>query len=440
MTAGGNTKGQEEALRLVRSGRNVFITGAGGVGKSYLIDQIRCIFPDAAITSTTAISAGNIGGVTLNSWAGLGLGLESPAKMYSKMAERKRGIIRYAQVLLIDEVSMLHPDTMDKCDELMQKVRGNGKPFGGLQVIAVGDFYQLPPVETRRGVATKYAFDCAAWRALDFVAAQLTEIIRQKDKQFQDILNAIRVGDVSDVDLSPLFDRGIREPAARKGDFTALSATNKEVDAHNRRKLSKLPGSTYTYRSVDTGAEFSVKNSRLEKKLELKPEALCLYLLNHDPLYNGSVVVVVECHEDMVVVECAETQDQFEVRPHKQEVFQGREVLDVKDMGGYWETEDGDKYMEDDVKDGKIFRPKVVASRTALPLKLGWWITVHKSQGMGLNQVHAHLARTFAPGQIYTALSRAQSLQGLTIQGLTPSKLGPSSVSPEVIEFYSNLT
>ena len=343
-------------------------------------------------------------------------------------------------MLLIDEVSMLHPDTMDKCDELMQKVRGNGKPFGGLQVIAVGDFFQLPPVETRRGVATKYAFDCAAWRALDFVSAQLTEIIRQKDKQFQDILNAIRVGDVGDVDLSPLFDRGIREPAAREGDFTALSATNKEVDAYNRRKLSKLPGSTYTYRSVDTGAEFSVKNSRLEKTLELKPEALCLYLLNHDPLYNGSVVVVVECHEDMVVVECAETQDQFEVRPHKQEVFQGREVLEVKDMGGYWETEDGDKYMEDDVKDGKIFRPKVVASRTALPLKLGWWITVHKSQGMGLNQVHANLARTFAPGQIYTALSRAQSLQGLTIQGLTPSKLGPSSVSPEVIEFYSNLT
>lgn len=439
-TGTNNTKGQDDALRLVRSGKNVFITGAGGVGKSYLIDQIRHYLPDAAITSTTAISAGNIGGVTLNSWAGLGLGLETPSKMFSKMNERKRHKIRGTDALLIDEVSMLHPDTMEKCDDLLQKVRSSAEPFGGLQVIVVGDFYQLPPVETRRGVPTRYAFDCDSWGALDFKTAHLTEIIRQKDKEFQDILNAIRVGDVSEADLAPLFARTISDVDRREGDFTSLSATNKEVDSRNTKRLSKLPGEAYTYRSTDTGQDFSLKGSRLAKKLELKPEALCLYLINNEPLYNGSVVVVVECHEDMVVVECADTGDQFEVRPHKQEVYQGREAVPVEDKGGYWETEDGDKYMEEDVANGKIFRPKVVASRTALPLKLGWWITVHKSQGMGLSQVHADLSRSFAPGQIYTALSRAQSLKGLTIRGLTPSKLGPSSVSPEVTDFYSDIT
>ena len=263
ITSTNNTKGQDAALRLVRSGKNVFITGAGGVGKSYIIDQIRRCLPDAAITSTTAISAGNIGGVTLNSWAGLGLGLETPSKMFSKMNERKRHKIRGADALLIDEVSMLHPDTMEKCDELLQKVRGSAEPFGGLQVIAVGDFFQLPPVETRRGVPTRYAFDCDSWGALDFATAHLTEIIRQKDKQFQDILNAIRVGDVSEADLAPLFARTVSDVDRREGDFTSLrraqletseQAAGEDIHLHvHRHRAGLLPEGEQA--GEDAGAE-----------------------------------------------------------------------------------------------------------------------------------------------------------------------------------------
>jgi ATP-dependent DNA helicase PIF1 len=427
-----NTAGQEAALQSVESGNNTFITGAGGVGKSYLIDQIRSM-NGTAVTSTTAISAGNVKGVTLNSWAGLGLGLESANRMFTKLSAARKANIRRADRLVIDEVSMLHPDLMGKCDDVLQRVRGDDSPFGGLQVIAVGDFFQLPPVETRRGVDTEYAFECETWESLDFNFCELTEMMRQDDEEFQTILNAIRCGELDGVDLNPLLDTYIESPNYRKGEFTRLSARNKDVDAENYKILDKLPGESRKFVGDDSGLDFMLKQCRLPKTIELKVGALCLFLVNGGKLFNGSVVKVIDFYDDGPVVEDVNSKETFEIMPVKQEVYQGYEKIQVKltETPEIWEAEDGEQFHESDVQNGTAVRPKVVASRRSIPLRHAWWMTIHKSQGMGISQLHAHVSSCFAPGHVYTALSRAHSLKGLTT-----SEIRSFSVSPQVQKYY----
>lgn len=433
------TPSQQKALDLCLAGGNVFITGPGGVGKSHLIRRIISLMR-VTPTSTTVISAANIGGESLHSTLGLGLGVETAERCVAKMSKFRRAAVSTIRTLLIDEISMASPDLLDLCDQVLRLIFGSEKPFGGLQVIVVGDFFQLPPVEP--GVKkARYAFQSPIWEALEFTTVKLTENMRQEDAGFFELLNGVRTGDLEEGMVDRLLDL-IRPESELPEAHTVLHATNADVDQHNRRYLASLPGEEVTFEATDFGLDFKLKGCRLPKELGLKRDAIAMFLVNSKPLFNGCIGTIEDIHEEEVVFKPTSPSFEgkvFSVRTTTQKIYQGHERIQVpKDtipQGQYWYSPSLDGiFTKTEIDLGTATRPKVVASRTAMPLRLAKAMSIHKSQGSSIDALYAKVSRCFAPGHFYTAISRARSEEGLAL-----SDIKKWEVSDEVKKFYEHI-
>ena len=409
------SKGQMRALQDTLEGRSVFITGGAGVGKSFLIKTIKEKLEEkgkkVALTSSTGISAINIGGNTIHSFCGTGL-RGSVGELRSINAEtisRTRNYITHFDTIIVDEVSMLSGDYLDMMDVWFQRVWKRQSPFGGRQMIFVGDLLQLPPVITDKDlVSFKFAFQSDAWVMYDVREHFLTKIFRQEDKETQHYLNCIRFGKVTDEVLKYFNSKvgaKLKDPEP-----TELYPLKKSVNQINFDKLDKLPGKEWEYEATFTGEESwqqaIAKNTIADICVFLKVGAPVLFIKNNPDLgyFNGMKGFVRECKEESVVVESVDG-NVIEV---------GRETWEKKGNDG-----------------------EVLATMSQIPLILGWAITIHKSQGMTIEYLRCDLSGCFECGQAYTALSRMKSMDGLSLK--KPIKRRDIKTSEEVIEYYRHL-
>jgi ATP-dependent exoDNAse (exonuclease V) alpha subunit len=401
---------QPTALAILKLGHTTFLTGAAGAGKSYVLREYILYLKKHgiryAVTASTGIASTHINGTTIHSWSGIGIkdtltsyeldALEEKQNLYKRWNE--------TQVLIIDEVSMLHAKFIDMIDSLAKHMRRNDKPFGGVQVVFTGDFFQLPPIVkngSQQPGSTVFAFQSTAWKEAKPVVCYLSEQFRQDDSRLSSLLNAIRSGDIEDEHYEMLKEK---TEVAHTGDHIKLYTHNENVDLINKEAFNKVKGEIKTYHMITKGKAAlvgSLKNNCLaDEVLELKIGAKVICIKNNqDRSYvNGSMGKVIAFdNEGGPIVE----------------LVNGKKVSIKADS---WKIEE---------------EGKVKAEISQLPIKLAWAITVHKSQGMTLDKAEIDLSRAFASGQGYVALSRLTSLTGLYLKGFNPQAL---MISEEVKE------
>ena len=395
-------------------GASVFLTGAPGAGKTYVlrdfITRARRRGKTVAVTASTGIAATHIGGSTIHSWSGLGIKDVLSQWDLDKLKNSDKLIKRYnaTDVLVIDEVSMLHGARLDMVNQVAQLLRGNQQPFGGLQVILVGDLFQLPPIN-RAGERVDFAHLSAAWQELDPKICYLTEQHRQTElgDGLLELLEAMRRDQIDDAHIELLQGRIGLAPSDDVV-VTKLYSHNIDVDSINRQQLAKLGGSARRYQMNIGGqkarAEQLVKSVLAPEVLELKQEAEIMFVVN-DPAkgyYNGSRGRVVDFESGQPVVE----------------LLNGRTIV----------VEPHDWSLEED--------GKIRATVSQLPLRLAWAITIHKSQGMSLDAAVVDLSRSFTPGMGYVALSRLRTIRGLYLIGINNLAL---QLHPAIHDFDQNL-
>jgi hypothetical protein len=417
----GLTKLQKEFFRSFFDGRNLFLTGPAGTGKSYaaallfkFLDEMNIFYGK---TATTGVAALNIGGTTIHSWSGMGLADDEGMELLNKVASNSKASnrIKGTKVLVIDEVSMAKAELMEKLDIVCQFIRDKDQPFGGIQVVFVGDFMQLPPV-FKNFEREEFAFDSQAWKTAKVKTIHLTEIVRQHDEpHFAKFLNEVRLGTATSYDvLEDCIGRQFPDDGIRP---VRLFCKNVDVDRYNRYELEKLETPSQYYYATDEGSEswkqFFDKNSQAPSCLELKVGAQVILLKNLDieaGLVNGSVGVVHKMYESSVEV-------QFTSGIHPIEV-------------GEWEI----KQNELDPMTN-MMKKVSVAKRKQIPLRLAWALTVHKGQGSTLDRAEINVSEAFAAGQVYVALSRVRNLGSLRINAFNPGKI---MVNQKCLAFYKN--
>ena len=429
---------QRTAADTVLNGANAFLTGAAGVGKSFLlrfiIQELERRQPAmVAVCAPTGIAASHVQGVTIHSWSGIGLGKGSAHTLLQKVMSNDAATERWlkAKTLVIDEVSMLDSALMDALDLIGRTVRGVlSLAFGGLQLVLCGDFFQLPPVSLGN-YGAGFAFECAAWSKANVQTIELKTIVRQaNDHAFIDLLTPVRIGLCSQETSAALAACHVDvKPPPHDGVLpTKLYCKNANVDAENSAHLANLPGQARSFPASDTfKGEYPVDVCKrllelVEKKavgdLQLKVGAQCLLTKNMPELglVNGSRGVVVGFEE----VHC----DSFGVPSGKYlcpiVAFDSGQRLHVQPSSFFQAGQGG------------------AVVRITLPLKLAWALTVHKSQGMSLSRAELMLADAFDFGQVYVALSRVTSLEGLWVRGgrITQHVV---KAHPSVLAFYRQI-
>lgn len=409
---------QTQALNLIKEGKSVFFTGCAGTGKSYLLRHLKTVLPDRTTyyTAMTGIAAYGIGGTTLHSFAGIGLGTLPAHVLVGKIKNFPEACIRWIQceVLVIDEISMCSNILFDKLEFIARKIRDNDLPFGGIQLILCGDFYQLPPVITSKDPdETDYCFTSENWNSCVPHFIELKTVFRQTDEKFVDILNQIRIGEVTDETVKIL--NTLKRPLETKDGIepTRLYARNIDVDAENRRYLDQIDEEEFNFKSEDTARNRFAKES-LQKNciapeiLDLKVGAQVMLLKNEYGQVNGSRGVVTKINKGKTL-----KLSTVEVK------FLNGSIANVAPMK--WEH--SDKFGNTE------------ATRLQIPLKLAWAVTIHKSQGLSLDYVTVDLTKVFAEGMTYVALSRARTMEGLSITSFTKKKV---FADPRITEFYKS--
>ena len=398
---------QDQALDILKNGTSVFLTGEPGSGKTHTVnryvDYLREKGLDPAITASTGIAATHIQGRTIHSWSGIGVRLPLGPGQIDRIAENRYTAkrIRCAPVLIIDEISMLGPEVLDAVDMVCRHVRGSPAPFGGLQVVLVGDFFQIPPVVRKEDPTGGLGLDASqdgplfahgsrAWRELDPTVCYLTEQHRQNDGGFLELLSAIRADSVGPPERKALAGRRVGKDDLPR-DLTRLYTHNRDVDRINLARLGEVPGKARVFGMQSRGPDplvAALKRGCLTgEELGLKEGAAVMFIKN-DPggrYVNGTLGIVTGFDDDKgyPVVRTRE----------------GRKVV----------AEPVEWQMEEDGKSA--------AKITQVPLRLAWAITVHKSQGMSLDAAAVDLSQAFDYGQGYVALSRVRSLEGLHLAG-----------------------
>ena len=429
--------GQRQVVRAALAGRSMFFHGAAGTGKSFTLSVLIASLRQAhgadavAVTAPTGIAAVNVGGTTVHKFVGAGLCKGDIDKLVGKVSSSGTSVARWraTQVLVIDEVSMLTDHMLTLLDACGRAARGaRHLPFGGLQMVVSGDFFQLPPV-TRGGGQPPFAFLSPAWRHIEACTLQLTEVVRQKEEQLVRALNSIRMGrcDAASVALMASLSRPL--PALASGVLpTRLYSTNRNVDAENETELARLPGVAAFNDAVDVGDSKEAlaaldKGAGPPKRLLTKIGAQVVLLRGmDDTLVNGSRGVVVgyasvhAAHPFRVHAKLAEFVPSFGQVPVV--LFDnGRQVaVGPAEYSSYV----GGKY----------------GNRLQIPIKLAFALTVHKSQGMSLSRVEVDLSDAFDFGQCYVALSRAVSTAGLRVRGFDPARV---KAHPLAVQFYARL-
>jgi ATP-dependent DNA helicase PIF1 len=398
------------ALAVLDAGHNVFLTGPAGSGKTYVLNQFikdaKRIGKSVAVTASTGLAATHLGGTTIHAWSGIGIHDELPRNLLSDMSKSRRDLISGADILVIDEVSMLHDFRLDLIDIVCRSVRGNKHvPFGGLQVVLCGDFYQLPPVNRNDSRQGGFVTNADAWKTLEPVICYLSEQHRQSEDELLEILTAMRANDLRRRHAEALLARQIPQTPFDEP-VTELYTRNFNVDSVNNARLKNMPGDVHEYEMTSTGrakAVESLKKSCLAPEvLALKEGAFVMFVKNslEKKYVNGTLGTVVgfEKANDYPIVL---TKD-------------GKTITAKPDT---WEVHDGDRKL---------------ASLAQIPLRLAWAITVHKSQGMTLDAAHMDLRDAFVPGMGYVALSRVRSLDTLTLKGINKMALTMSAEAHDI--------
>jgi ATP-dependent DNA helicase PIF1 len=400
---------QRQALSVMMSGSNVFLTGAPGAGKTYVLNEfVRRAQRQAkvvAITASTGIAATHLNGTTIHSWSGLGIRDELSSEDRRWLASNDRLIKRYnsTDVLVIDEVSMLHGKRLDMVNEAAKLLRKNEASFGGIQVILVGDLFQLPPIN-RANEALDFIHLSNAWQELEPQICYITEQHRQEGSDsLLELLEAMRHGELETLHNDLIQERLGRKPSLDQP-VTRLYSHNIDVESINQHHLEALVSDSKIYYMQTKGnkarVEQLVKSVLAPEVLVLKVGAEVMFVANNfgDGFVNGSRGRVIGFSGDVPLVELL-----------------GGKTIRVESHS--WNlSEDG----------------RVRAEVAQLPLRLAWAITIHKSQGMSLDAAEIDLSRAFTPGMGYVALSRVRSLDGLYLQGINRMAL---TMHPEIYEF-----
>lgn len=430
-----------DVINLIDDGNNLFITGGGGVGKSYLLNKLKEHYKDElALTSTTGISALNIGGQTLHSWSYVGICDkpidETVSKIYRNPIAYKKIIL--AEKLAIDEISMLDNLTIDYISEVLKKIRENDKPFGGIQIILVGDFFQLPPVGLERVAGKDFCFKSDTWKDLNLTTVYLKKVHRQTEIEYINALNNIRVGKTNIDDLKVFYKRDMKPESTLTKNLLQIFPTNASADAYNKNCFNEIDSEPhlfvstdylYTYENdkgkklvfdVKSKKEFSIadfncmknfdRDCKALRRLELKVGCRVMLLKNLDVeggLVNGSCGTV-----SNIIKNDADN----------------KEVV-VKFDNGLELTIEPTEFTYN--QDGKV---KI--ERVQIPLILAYAVTVHKSQGMTFDNLVVNMDRIFDYGQAYVALSRTKTLEGLILNGFNHNLI---AANDDVIEFYNLL-
>lgn len=385
------TEEQQAVVDDIENGRSVLITGAAGTGKSLILKTIKKKFPHLPITATTGIAAINVGGSTFHSWARIGLAEESAIDLADKLRGTARQELKKCTAVAIDEISMMSAELFDKMDLYFKRLkgeRGNGKPFGGMQLILFGDFLQLPPViKYNRKEDYVFAFQSQAWKECDIKVHRLTRIFRQEDEKFSTALSKIRIGELDDEVINLLSSRVNVEDESPKLPPVNIYPTNRQVDNENETRLAEIDSPLRTFDSKDYSVSYSAQklldqSCLAPAELKLKKGARVMLLRNLDTvsgLANGSTGTVESMGSDFVKVN-----------------FDNGESRIIKTQT--WKVKRGHA---------------LIASREQLPLRLAWAITAHKAQGMTLDKIKADISNCFEDGQAYVTLSRVKSLDGL---------------------------
>ncbi len=407
---------------------SVFLTGKAGTGKTTFLRRLRQLSPKRmAVLAPTGVAAINAGGQTIHSFFQLPFGPFVPGarrtdKSDYKMSQHKKDLIRSLDLLVIDEVSMVRADLLDGIDDAMRRYRDATKPFGGVQLLLIGDLMQLAPVAKpdewnmlKEYYQTPYFFSSRALSETEYVTIELRHIYRQTDTDFIDLLARVRDGNVDDAVLRKLNSRHIPGFNPDGDGWIRLTTHNHIVRDYNDSRLEALPGMGYTY-MAEVAGEFAEANFPAEDVLCLKKGAQVMFVKN-DPsgahaYYNGKIGTVVDLNRDSVTVSCNDGTDPIKVGPTE------------------WENT---KYTLN--PDTKEIEQKVAGTFMQIPLRLAWAITVHKSQGLTFDKAVLDIDASFSHGQAYVALSRCRSLDGLVLA----SPLSMSAViTDRVVKEYTD--
>lgn len=405
-------KGQQEAIEKIKQGGNIFLTGGGGTGKSFIINTIKD--NKTVLVAPTGIAALNIGGATCHSFFGLPFGLPEEHDKYKLPAKSKKVLERATRIVL-DEVGMMRADYLDLIDHKLKAFFKNKKPFGGIQMVMVGDFYQLEPIIQSNEeyyfhseYSSPFAFSAKCW---NFETTPLTEVVRQSDEYYISILEAIRKGDTRGLELlSQVIDE------YKQGtEKLYLCCYNADADKINRWWYDKNPTKEeYSFKARFSSNWGKPNSYPVENILKLKKGCKVILCANNseEGYVNGQRGTVDSITKGELYVKL-DNGNTIKVAHHTWEKI------------GYTEA-------------GESFTKKVEATFTQLPIKLGWAVSVHKSQGMTLEGINLHTGTRgcFSHGQLYVALSRVKDLS--TISLVKPLKDYELIVKEEVKEFYNN--
>ena len=408
---------------FIRNGDNVFVTGFAGTGKSYILNKLKEKYKKKlTITSTTGIAAVNVKGQTLHSWAGVGLCRNPINVTVDKIRQRPtqfRQIVG-CKILAIDEISMLNVETFQYVNEVLKQVRENDKPFGGIQVLFIGDFFQLPPVEQGESFERRYCFETELWDELELKNVVLKRNFRQNEEDFIKALSDMRINRLTEEDIDLLETRCVDED---DGEILHIFSTNEEANRYNTVKFNAIDepvinfvakdgvyrGKSLVYEGFMPREEMILdifnKNCRADREIFLKKGCRVMLLVNMDfdrGLINGSCGVIHGFNDETINI-TFDNGVNANIPMHEFEYY---------------------------------YNDKVVALRLQYPLKLAYGITIHKSQGMTLDKLVVDCKKVFECGQVYVAMSRVKTLGGLYLRHFEPTQVLADN---KVARFYRNI-
>ena len=410
------------------TGISIFLTGKAGTGKTTFLRALKERSNKRnIIVAPTGVAAINAGGMTIHSFFQLPLSPFVPntnIKNRFDYSKEKRKIMRTLDLLIIDEISMVRADVLDAIDSVLRRFREPDKPFGGVQLLMIGDLQQLTPVVTpeeeellRQHYDTPYFFGSKALRSISYVTIELTHVYRQQDETFITLLNNIREGKVSADDLQRLNERYDPTFQPKEGsDYIRLTTHNRMAESYNEDQLRRLPTKAYTF-SAETDGNFPEYNYPTDFNLTLKTGAQVMFIRNDNNgrYYNGRIGHITHVDNEKIYVLCPGENEEFEV-----------EV----------ETWENTKYTLNEKT--KQIEAEVQGTFKQYPLRLAWAITIHKSQGLTFEHAIIDAQASFASGQVYVALSRCKTLEGLVLA----SPIGNTAIINDhrVSEYISHQT
>lgn len=392
---------QTLALNILKSGKNVFLTGSAGAGKTHVLNQyikyLKARKVPVAVTASTGIAATHMNGMTIHSWSGIGIKNKITRSGLVALETKKylKKNLDKVKVLIIDEISMLHKDQLEMVNTVLKHFKNSAEAFGGIQVILSGDFFQLPPIGDEPG-KEKFAFMAPAWVESDLTICYLTEQHRQSDNELNYILNEIRSGRISEYSIKRLVSSQ-DTVLDNNWDPTKLYTHNVDVDRMNIKHLKELDGRSNNFTATTKGNEKILevfkKSVQASEHIELKIGAKVMFVKNNPEAgyINGSMGEVIDYSEDGFPI--------------------------VRLMNGRKITANEENWTVDNEMGRSL------ATYIQIPLRLAWAITVHKSQGMTLDAAEIDLSKTFEKGQGYVALSRLKELKNLKLLGFNETAI-----------------